>query len=464
MSGKGRSWAKKASAGVAVFAIMTSAGVATATLFDPLRGSDTLLDPIRAAIASSGVQINYTGGGSGTGESAMNSVPPTQGIAPMSRNLRAAIISAHPTWAPTTANVIGLDGAVAVQKATPQKCPNIQEFVNGTAAVGPATHWLKLILGGVDGTGSTAACSHPARLAALDALANCAHVDHVEHFFRRDDNSGTTDTMKERLGVCLMCNGNSRGPNNLGNPDGDPIRRSCISGPGLAATPCRASDNTAGLVIALTDPDPGRSDVTVTIGNRVAADPDGVMFGYAGREAGVSVTGATKFNVHTIVPSFANIRSSLYPLSRRLFLQRGPLDDPNMNVVDPSHEQAKLLAWVTGIGADAQPALCGDGLCGRPKMDPIMKAKGFVPCLDNPFDEPGPDNLCGVAPDGFVDAVCTACKANPMTCTTGSECCSGTCTSGVCQTCLASQSVCSTGGQCCSGTCVNQGQLFNQCL
>src|SRR5262244_48429 len=125
------------------FVVSVSLGM-TAGAVVTLRGSDTLFDPITRAIMLSGAQITYTGGGSGTGETAL--LNHTQGIAPMSRNLTAAIIGpggSHPTWAPHPENVLGLDAAVIVQKNVAGKCPNIQEFK------GAATHWLKLILGGV---------------------------------------------------------------------------------------------------------------------------------------------------------------------------------------------------------------------------------------------------------------------------------------------------------------------------
>src|SRR5262249_61929852 len=100
-----------------------------------------------------------------------------------------------------------------------------------------------------------------------------------------------------------------------------------VSGPGLAATPC--TGGTLGLVVALSQPDPGLSDVTVSIGKRVANDPQGKSIGYAGREGAVSIPGATKVNIHTIVPSIPNVRVGLYDLSRRLFIQRGDINDAN---------------------------------------------------------------------------------------------------------------------------------------
>src|SRR5262249_23702301 len=146
--------------------------------------------------------------------------------------------------------------------------------------------------------------------------------------------------------------GTSRGPLNTNNADNDPIRRQCVSGAAFSPTPCRA-DSTLGLVVALSQADPGSSDVTVSIGKRASLDPNGQVVGYAGREAAFAVPGATKTNIHTIVPTVANVRVGVYDLSRRLFLQKGDLNDPNVVALDPGGEQAKLLAWATGIGQSA---------------------------------------------------------------------------------------------------------------
>src|SRR5262245_16893305 len=98
-----RTWRRGVPALIAIFVVMYGAGMAAAALV-VLKGSDTLLDPIRRAIVLSGATIDYQGGGSGTGETAL--VNHTQGIAPMSRNFTSAILTAHPTWAPAPENVL----------------------------------------------------------------------------------------------------------------------------------------------------------------------------------------------------------------------------------------------------------------------------------------------------------------------------------------------------------------------
>src|SRR4051794_9884988 len=92
--------------------ITTATGVASAQLH--LKGSDTLFDPIVAAINQSGANLIYDGTGSGNGETAL--LNGTQQIAPMSRNLRNTTIAAHPSWAPQPEQVLALDAAVILQK------------------------------------------------------------------------------------------------------------------------------------------------------------------------------------------------------------------------------------------------------------------------------------------------------------------------------------------------------------
>src|SRR5262249_59386374 len=120
-----------------IFGVSVSLGM-TAGAVVSLRGSDTLFDPITRAIMLSGTQITYLGGGSGTGETGL--LNHTQGIAPMSRNLTAAIIGtggSPPSWAPHPENVLGLDAAVILQKNGRGKGPQIEEVK------GAATHWPK---------------------------------------------------------------------------------------------------------------------------------------------------------------------------------------------------------------------------------------------------------------------------------------------------------------------------------
>jgi hypothetical protein len=69
---------------------------------------------------------------------------------------------------------------------------------------------FEVLLSGIDGSGSTLACSHPTRLKAI-ADFGAAQGNQLFRFYRRDDNSGTTDTFKDKVGVGNFCNGKARG-------------------------------------------------------------------------------------------------------------------------------------------------------------------------------------------------------------------------------------------------------------
>src|SRR5262249_55524830 len=187
-----------------------------------------------------------------------------------------------------------------IQKNVATKCPNIQEYQSLPG--NPATHWLKLILSGVDGSGSEAACAHPAGLQAVQALADCLDILLLGHFYRPDDRSGTTQSLRRMLGSCNFCNngssGTSIGTTNMDNSDRDPIRRACVSAmDNLKPTPC--TNGSLGLVVALSEHDvrPGAADtqssVAISLGRRVANDPFGETLAVADRSAAETVPGAT---------------------------------------------------------------------------------------------------------------------------------------------------------------------------
>src|SRR5262249_28452725 len=155
---------------------------------------------------------------------------------------------------------------------------------------------------GVDGSGSAAACSSPKRVQAISDFSAAFGVPIVRHFYRRDDNSGTTDTFKDKINVGRFCNGaavgvlgtNKTHPN-LNNQDLDPIRRPCdVSNPGVReqvactdlSTGLSCNTNapscTQGLVTALSENDTSISDITVTIATRAGSDATGLTVGYAG--------------------------------------------------------------------------------------------------------------------------------------------------------------------------------------
>src|SRR5262245_58652321 len=222
------------------FTVMAGAGAAIGALPD-FFGSDTLFDPIRDAESAGMFALNYQGTGSGNGEKALQGTlagQPKQAIAPMSRNLAAAVITAHPTWAPRKEQILGLDGLVMVERSGVGACssdPEGQIPFNPADATGQ--HWFRLAMGGADGTGSAAACMHVARLNAIASLANCYNSANLvlNHFYRCDDNSGTSDSVKDLLTVGNFCNNGlvapntSKGPLNTNNADNDPLRGPCVN-------------------------------------------------------------------------------------------------------------------------------------------------------------------------------------------------------------------------------------------
>lgn len=341
-----------------------------------LKGSDTWFEVMTDAIAEAKAQgvipttsptLVYDGTGSGNAANQMKAVGGggvnlgVQSIGPMSRNFRPAEVAQFPTWAPALENVGGLDAAVIVRSdlascvnrnlpllptdATKAN-PNTATLPwNGFVSNTGYDQVLEVILAGIDGSGSVRACADPRRTQAILDFAACNGVANINHFYRRDDNSGTTDTFKDKVAVSRFCNGAAVGQNtaradgqfNLNNQDHDPIRRPCdVSSPTRTRTTCTnlatgtlcdSADPscTQGLIVALSIGDPGFADVTLTIGNRVRSDPTGQTFGYAGREAArIAGGGAQAVFINTNPPSDTLVRGDNYMLARRLFLMRGP--------------------------------------------------------------------------------------------------------------------------------------------
>jgi hypothetical protein len=251
----------------------------------------------RSATGASGVF--YDGTGSGNAENQMKLTAGSvanrlgaQSIGAMSRNFRPAVITQFPSWAPTLQNVGGLDAAVIITERNHVCGPGLVlpwftdgQNVNKARSNGVATRFacsgnaavacltdadcaasgagtcgfgsygagysqiLQVLLSGVDGSGSTQACSDPRRVQALNDFSSCGGNPVFMRFYRRDDNSGTTDTFKDKImnaeglagigGIAVgaggrFCNGTavgSLGANkvhpNLNNQDLDPIRFPC---------------------------------------------------------------------------------------------------------------------------------------------------------------------------------------------------------------------------------------------
>jgi hypothetical protein len=403
-------------------------------------GSDTLGDVAPLAITQSGANLTYRAMGSGQAENEMIAIPPQQSIGFMSRNFKQANLTAHPDWQPDTNNVLGLDAAVIVTGSYAGHMSNLAMPLDpnapGKAAINSD---FALVMGGLNGAGTTEACRSQERRDALSRLTIAMHgPTQISHIYRRNDASGTTDTMRERVRIDRFCNGQAPGGvksdgvslwHNLDADDMDPIRRDCVpfgaDDPSKNQTRCtywpynatclpgqNSTDNpatgvpagipcTQGLIVALTDADPGASDITITIARRVA--DDNTTIGYAGREA-VKQNGTTAGpNINRISFSDGVIRLGAYLLSRRLYLNHGdPLPDSGEGGAnyDKQNQENTLYNWAT------------DPATGRCHMDPIIKAKGFVTCTPNCHTwPPSGYNLCTDTPYPAAESLPGLCIA-----------------------------------------------------
>jgi hypothetical protein len=534
-----------------------------------LKGSDTLFDIMTTAITNAraagvpgATNLFYAGTGSGNAENQLKQVAGTntltnadlgvQSIGPMSRNMRPATIDplatvtgaftgkftqrdlgtniaaqGHASWAPTCQNVVGLDAAAFITRATgngnglndvgfptqnntfaapaqfPQAKVNVNlplafndgsAFGNAAATVNYSNTW-SIIMSGVDGSGSLQACSDPRRVRALLDLATALGITGtIDHFYRRDDNSGTTDSIKDRIivvnsptiaGVTNLdprypftggrfCNGQSigningavaqtgicsvtRSKNtclvsndcpagetclfNLNNQDLDPIRRPCAVADATkwpttctdmttgkmchptAASVCSvnsaiactvnadcpvapaqtcvtnawAANCTQGLVVPITDFDPGSTDQTTSIANRIK-NGGGTIIGYAGREAASGAVYSTKMvKINGVKGSDFNVRNSAYMLARRLFV--------HYTQTGVTGDQPTDTAFGINIQGQGAPQLADEAslwsnfLTSRPAMDPIVAQYNFIPCAPNIGDDPCSlgNNLCASA-------------------------------------------------------------------
>jgi len=485
----------------------------------------TSINNARAAGIAGANNLQYDGSGSGNAESQMvynackagltcTPVSPAtvplgvQSIGPMSRNFRPSTIDAasvgfaaatgtdaskkgHAAWAPGVQNVLGLDASVWIIKGTSSfKNLNFPTFVdnaistdattravtnnkalptnfgdgsafNNTAATDNYSNLLMVILGGVDGSGTLAACSDPRRVQAVQDLALAIGANTIDHVYRRDDNSGTTSTWQDRIITIastkdprypwiggLFCNGQSIGningstaqtgicsvtrtnttckvntdcPSgevcqfNLNNFDLDPIRRPCVAADSTHAPtsctdmttgkPCQATDGnpncTQGLVVAITDFDPGSTDETTSIAARIKNDPSGQSVGYAGKEAVLPGKGTKGLTINTTGFTDTNVRKNAYLMSRRLFLQNASTTADGSGDVPSDTAGVNIASGGQGGGADAgqgggstqfsaeqnlwsymtdpNGTLTG-GSPGRCQTDPVVSSFFFIPC------------------------------------------------------------------------------------
>lgn len=465
-------------------------------------GSDTLGDVAPDTISGSGANLTYKALGSGTAEN--NLLAKTQSVGFMSRNFKQTVLDNHPGWWPTPTNVLGLDAATVVVRNNPSKMQNVvlpQNPDKQNFALPEST--LSLVLSGKGALGTAAACRDPARLAALNSMSNDMGGVTLQHFYRRNDASGTSDTIRERVLTTAsgtsggrFCNGQAPGGlkgdgvtfnTNADAEDMDPIRMDCVEADDThLATKCTywpynvacfvknkistAGDPgapvpagvkcTQGFVVALTQVDPGSSDVTVSIANRVFADDTNGTLGYAGREA-VEQAGTTYGpTIERISNAALNVRNNAYALSRRLFLNKGD------NVTDTAQqaEENKLFNWATNSST------------GRNHMQGIMSKWGFITCYDDPDQIPAGYNLCADETIPAAETTMGLCTAEGKSVANGGLCCEGTtcactvvppATSCTCTCPLAPALVdtpCSSDNDCGTGKiCVNRGGASKVC-
>src|SRR5207247_3771954 len=99
-----------------------------------LQGSDTLEEVTKAVLAvcpnAVADGITYAGGGSGTGETAMSTTPPTQKVAPMSRfiNVSAATCAHGRTNAGMVIGLHGLAVVASTASSTAGTCGGAMAF------------------------------------------------------------------------------------------------------------------------------------------------------------------------------------------------------------------------------------------------------------------------------------------------------------------------------------------------
>jgi hypothetical protein len=299
---------------------------------------------------------------------------------------------------------------------------------------------------------------------------------------------------------------------NLNNQDLDPIRRPCVAADATHAPtsctdmttgrPCQASDGnpncTQGLIVALSDADPGSDSITNSIAARVRLDSSGQSVGYAGKEAVLPGKGTKGFTMNTTGFSDANVRKEAYLLSRRLFLQNSVV--AGQPAADQPSDTAGPSISLTGQGAsqlnaeqnlwlymtDPAGSLTG-GSAGRFQTDPIVKQFNFITCSTDPSIDPCnlSNNLCAKTPaaptvsplgayipNGSFGAsgaggaksidsqgrVWNGTTAAQATCTGTAACASGTCSAGLCPIGAGRQAwaACSQNSDCASNSCTDR--------
>jgi phosphate transport system substrate-binding protein len=237
---------------------------ANANAKEMLQGSDTMAGVMTDAIIAAGMDstIGYAGGGSGNGETAL--VNGEQGIAPMSREVKAeAAAKLNQKGVTVVPHVVGLDG--------------VGIFVNAKNPMPGLS---------IDQIRDIFTC----KLVSWDQVTGAKERGAI-HAFRRNDKSGTTDTIKNLVGI-----------KDFG---------ACVT----------VVEETA--------------DIAAHTGNDAAA------VGYAGLSAKTDKNAVLAISKKAgdayVIPTAATVRAKTYPLSRRLFVYEVS------GSAKPSSVEAKLL-------------------------------------------------------------------------------------------------------------------------
>lgn len=231
-------------------------------------GSDTL----KPVVVSPYLPLVYAGTGSGVGEACLRGsapcAPNKQLAAPMSRDIAG---SCSVGGDDLKSFRIGLDGILALT-------PTTNSATNITTA-----------------DLAKAFCAAPTPPAANPACPSSITVGGVTYdkFYRRDDLSGTTDTLKTLLGCTSLCNNASH----------------TIIDASTRPSPCLSTDSDTQCIAKLTQANTGAGS-----GNFVLS--------YAGLSAlTVPVANRPKpLDVNSVTPSDTTIRNRSYPLSRDLYV------------------------------------------------------------------------------------------------------------------------------------------------
>jgi hypothetical protein len=480
-----------------------------------LYGSDTMTQIIKDSIKGSKACITYVNTGSGQGEKNITGVGQNynQGLAPMSRNFTPSFLTgAAAAYNPTPDNVLCLDAGVNAVGNINGHIQNLPCSATSGNNACDATcdinvNPLEIALGGYPascrGSGTwaksgatTAECADPQRVAAIAKLTALQGA-RIDHFFRRDDKSGTQDTFRERLQFDRWCNGKSEGNtnaqwSNLKNYDLDPVRRTCtnehsdttharthctyyplnipaangsseadtcFNGDVLASTDSRNPYGvdipcTQGWVVALSETDTGHTDITISIGQRIAADFNGQTMGGGG--LAVTNTGSVGVTLNTVSFEDFNVRGGHYAMWRRLFLQRNPnaLSSAYITAAQDAQEQ-KLWSWaskranlcsicsndgfyppIVGCGQTCddpnnQTCLTAEAGLGTPKMNIGAETQAKDPSYPCVADgTTGSSGNCASIP---AVGAGSACNVNGTAKCSGGKSCTYAATGSVCQ-------------------------------